>query len=72
MKKEEAHRSVVHEWDDWAASNLGPDIQGTRTDGLAFFSYLQKHRPTLLNFRNRADKWQTVHGWLLRARKIDN
>ena len=72
MKKEDAHRSVVHEWDDWAASNLGPDSQATRTDALAFFGYLQKHRPMLLNFRNRGDKWQDVHGWLLRAGKVKN
>jgi hypothetical protein len=33
---------------------------------------LQQHRPGLLNFRNRGDKWQAVHSWLLRAGKVKN
>jgi hypothetical protein len=73
MKKDDAQRSIILEWDGWAASNLVPGVRITVADGLAFFGYLQKHRPKLLNFRNRSgDKWQTVHGWLLRARKVKN
>ena len=73
MKRDDAQRSILREWDDCAASNLAPDTRATGTHGLAFFfGYLRKHRPGLLNFRNRGDKWQAVHGWLLRARKIKN
>ena len=43
-----------------------------RNEGLVFFGYLQKYRPGLLNFRNQGDKWQAVHGWLLRAHKVKN
>ena len=72
MKKYDAQRLILQEWDAWAAINLAPDSQATGTHGLAFFGYLRRHRPTLLNFRNRSDKWQTVHGWLLRAGKVKN
>jgi hypothetical protein len=73
MKREEAQRSIIQEWDGWAASNLVPGVRITVADGLAFFGYLQKYRPKLLNFRIRSgDKWQAVHGWLLRAGKVKN
>src|SRR5258707_14768918 len=72
MKKDDAQRSIIQEWDVWAASYLVPGVQTTGADGLLFFGHLQKHRPGLLNFRNRGDKWQTVHGWLLRANKVKN
>jgi hypothetical protein len=37
---------------------------------MAFFNYLRKERPYLLEFEYPGDKWQCVHGWLLRAGKI--
>jgi hypothetical protein len=72
MKRDDAQQSIILEWDIWAAINLVPGVQTTGADGLIFFGYLQKHRPGLLNFRNRGDKWHTVHGWLFRARKVKN
>jgi hypothetical protein len=35
-----------------------------------FFLYLEKERPDLLNFRASGDKWQIVHAWLLRERRV--
>ncbi len=34
---------------------------------LMFFADLQRNDGDLLNFRDRGDKWQTVHSWLLSA-----
>ena len=39
-------------------------------NGMLFFVYLQEERPTLLDFRSNSDKWQAVHGWLVRARRL--
>jgi len=72
MKKEDAQGSIMHEWDEWAASKLTPGSERIGTDALVFFGHLQQHRPGLLNFRNRGDKWQAVHSWLLRAGKVKN
>lgn len=58
---------IIREWDAW--STLHPNdakIMG----GMMFFIYLQKERPELLQFRDKQDKWQTVHGWLLRERRV--
>ena len=67
MKKDDARRAIVAEWDRWAARN--PD-DTTVMNGMLFFVYLQEERPTLLDFRSNSDKWQDVHGWLLRARRL--
>jgi hypothetical protein len=72
MKKENARRSILREWDAWATDNLASDHEVTGSEGLVFFVYLQKHRPGLLDFRHRGDKWQAVRGWLLWARKVKN
>ena len=71
MKKDEAKRLVLQEWDDWAAKNLSPGHKASGTDGLIFFGYLQKQRPHLLEFKTSGDRWLTVHGWLSRQGKID-
>ena len=70
MKKDEAKRLVLQEWDDWAAKNLPPGQKARGTDGLIFFGYLQKQRPHLLEFKTSGDRWPTVHGWLSREGKI--
>jgi len=61
MKKDEAKRLVLREWDDWAAKNVPPGQKARGTDGLIFFGYLQKQRPHLLEFKTSGDRWQTVH-----------
>ena len=55
MKKEEARRAVLSEYDKWAKKH--PDdaiIMG----GFLFFRYLQNERSDLLDFRAVGDKWQ--------------
>jgi hypothetical protein len=61
MKKEEAKRAVLSEYDRWVKTH--PDdakIMG----GFFFFRYLQNERSELLDFRAAGNKWQLVHGWL--------
>jgi hypothetical protein len=41
-------------------------------NGMLFFVYLQEERPTLLDFGSNSDKWQAVHDWLVRARRLKN
>jgi hypothetical protein len=71
MKRDEAKRLVLQEWDVWAAKNLPAGQKASGTDGLIFFGYLQKQRPHLLEFKtSTGDRWPTVHGWLSREGKI--
>ena len=70
MKKDEAKRLVLQEWDDWAAKNVPPGQRARGTDGLIFFGYLQSQRPDLLKFKASGDRWLIVHGWLAREGKI--
>jgi hypothetical protein len=40
--------------------------------GFVFFSYLQKEKPDLLDFRGGVgSKWQIVHLWLRRAGRLE-
>lgn len=72
MAKEEDHPAkleVIREWHAWAAQH--PDEAATLAGGMLFFTYLQNKRPDLLvDFRSSGDKWQVVHGWLLRERRV--
>jgi hypothetical protein len=61
MKKEEARRAVLSEYDRWSKKHPNDaKVMG----GFLFFRYLQKERSDLLDFRVVGDKWQIVHGWL--------
>ena len=67
MKKEAARRLVLGLFRDWAAAN-GQSVPYREIDGgLRFYTWLENHRADALAFRDHGDKWQTVHGWLLRA-----
>lgn len=66
MRKEDARGLIISEWRRWKQANA-PDKHATGTDGFVFFGFLQREKPALLAFRSGGDKWQTVHGWLLRA-----
>ena len=70
MKKDEAKKLIVAEWDAWAPKNVPPDRDATGTHALAFFGYLGRERSYLLAFRSSGDPWQTVHGWLLQAGRV--
>jgi hypothetical protein len=60
MKKEEARRAILSEYDRWAKKH--PD-EAIMMGGFLFFRWLQNERSDLLDFR-AGDKWQIVHGWL--------
>jgi len=58
MVREEARRTLLREYDNWAKHH--PD-DATKV----FFAYLQRERSDLLDFHAvGGDKWATVHGWL--------
>jgi hypothetical protein len=66
-RNEEERRAVLREWDFWIAQ----DSERAKVDPIAFFFYLQNDRSTLLEFDSRGnDKWQIIHGWLLRFGKV--
>jgi hypothetical protein len=67
MTKDDARRLILAKWPSWAAANATGKSKPNGMNGLMFFSDLQRNDGHLLNFRDRGDKWQTVHGWLLRA-----
>jgi hypothetical protein len=60
MKKEEARRAILSEYDRWSKKHPNDAIM---MGGFLFFRYLQNERSDLLDFR-AGDKWQIVHGWL--------
>jgi hypothetical protein len=62
MKKEEARRAVVSEYERWAKKHPN---DARMMGGFLFFRHLQKERSDLLDFRAAGDeKWQIVHGCL--------
>jgi hypothetical protein len=61
MKKEEARRATLKEYDKWAKKHPNDAIV---MGGFLFFRYLQNERSDLLDFRAVGDKWQIVHAWL--------
>jgi hypothetical protein len=68
-KNEQAKWAVIREWDNWIKNN--PDEAKAPTmNGMYFFTYLQKEKSELLEFRYPGDKWQAVHGWLLREHRV--
>jgi hypothetical protein len=61
-----AKLAIIREWDAWSQDHPGEaEIQ----DCMLFFSFLERERPDLLNFES-GDKWQDVHAWLLRERRV--
>lgn len=67
MKRDDAQHAIIAEWDRWAPLN---PADAKIMNGMMFFTYLQREHPSLLDFRSHSDKWQDVHGWLLRARRV--
>jgi hypothetical protein len=61
MKKEEARRAVLNEYDRWAKKHPN---KASMMGGFLFFRYLQDERSDLLDFRAAGSKWQIVHLWL--------
>jgi hypothetical protein len=61
MKKEDAKRAVLSEYDGFAKKHPN---DAKMMGGFLFFRYLQTEKSDLLDFRPVSDKWQIVHGWL--------
>ena len=61
-----AKLAVIREWDAWSLKHPG---EANIHDCVHFFSFLEEERPDLLNFQS-GDKWQDVHAWLLRDRRV--
>lgn len=70
MRQAEAAYQIVDEFRTWARANLPADKTPSGMDGLMFFVHIQKAKPDLLNFKAHGDKWQYVHGWLLRSKVV--
>jgi hypothetical protein len=66
IKRDEAKRRILPEWPSWSATQSTP----TLGNGLLFFSFLQRERSHLLEFRASGDKWQDVHCWLIQAHLV--
>jgi len=59
MKKEDAKRAVLSEYDRWAKKHPN---DARMMGGFMFFQYLQDEKSDLLDFRAVGDeKWQIVH-----------
>ena len=61
MKKDEARRTVLSEYDRWVKKHPN---QASMMGGFLFFRYLEAERSDLLDFRAVGSRWQIVHGWL--------
>jgi len=61
MKKEEARRAVLSEYDRWTKKH---PKDASMMGGFLFFRYLQEERSDLLDFRGAGNKWLIVYGWL--------
>ena len=70
ITKDGARRRVLQDWQSLAAANAKPKPDGM--DGLMFFADVHRNNPRVLEFRDRGDKWQTVHAWLLHARLVSD
>ena len=65
MLKAEAKKAICAEFRDWCSNKSITNPSGN--DGFVFYGRLDTDNSPLLKFRDRGgDKWQTVHGWLLR------
>ncbi len=66
MKQDDAELQILSEWVDWWPSYLERGEKASGIDGVAFYAFLQKEKPHLLDFGRKGDKWQIVHAWLVR------
>ena len=69
MKKDDARLAVLGEYNGWAKDHPN---DAKMMGGFLFFSYLQKEKLDLLDFRGAASKWQVVHGWLRHGGRLED
>lgn len=66
MKKADAERLIIAELE-----KMLPEIPyGGSDGGMLFYNKLAQDRPDLLAFSASGDKWQIVHGWMLKHRLV--
>jgi hypothetical protein len=71
MKRAEAEREVVREFDRWWSSRSPhSDKKPNGNDAMVFFGHLQSELSHLLTFKYGGDKWQAAHGMLLHAHRV--
>jgi hypothetical protein len=66
MNKDDALKAIAREFQRWPTRPKNP----TAKDALIFYGWLYQHRPELLEFPYPGDRWQAVHGYLLRHRHV--
>jgi hypothetical protein len=60
--------AIIKQWDAWAKRY---PTDAKVSGGAPLYSYLKRERPDLLfEFKMLGDKWQTIHAWLLSARRV--
>jgi len=57
--KRVARAEIQRAWDLWAGDKSQNEAM------FIFFGWLNRHRPYFLTFRDKGDRWQQVHSWLL-------
>ncbi|MBV9560238.1 MAG: hypothetical protein JOY90_07225 [Bradyrhizobium sp.] len=71
MKQRDLRALIIREWDRWLQTQPIDPKRATGRDSLKFFVELQDQRSALLDFQSRGrDKWQIVHAWLLKERRV--
>ena len=64
IKQSEARMMIRSEWSRWRKDH--PEITDPNgNDAFVFYNGLDNDNAPALQFRDRGDRWQTVHGWLL-------
>jgi hypothetical protein len=72
MKRREAKRLIVLEWDRWIQTQTSRSRRAGARNSLKFFIELQDAQSALLDFRFRGyDKWRLVHDWLFSERRVN-
>ncbi|MCB9947096.1 MAG: hypothetical protein H6842_04620 [Rhodospirillaceae bacterium] len=68
MLKADAKREIQEEFRQWRLQKYGHEDKIWTVDALKFFTYLQKEKNHLLDFRGgHHDKWQDVASFLTEA-----
>ena len=70
MKKAEAEQQIVMAFDKWSSKQGMVQFKATGNDAFLFYNLLNKDRSPLLSFPYKGNRWQIVHAWLFRARRV--
>jgi hypothetical protein len=71
LAEEAALAAIGGEWDKWSKDHGIASNNATGHDAFTFFGYVLQQRNHLLDFRAiGGDKWQVVHDYLLRTKRI--